>query len=370
MNHNSTLRIEKLRGVGTVELTFDANRRVFVLLGENGIGKTKTLEALFQILLKNCSQFKLPYQLNQNVYSDAHQLAGQTGQNQAGNEINEEPDIGIINFLEKHSHPVVFIGSQTRGHITHQASNIQQIGDYESRKNKYFNEIIRGMAKDFSSLGMSSSIESWFVTIAQSANVYQKSRDNRQSEIETVLSLMHQVDSAVDPSYLQISGEGRVFIKVDGIEKDLTHLSSGYASLLKMFQTIVSGYGYFTNEINLSRVNGYVLIDEIDNHLHLKWQISIIPLLKKVLPNTTFIITSHSPVVVNLLKEGEAYLLGRDEDKVVRSKKLGTPSNKVINDLIDTAFDTDLAGARLANIDHDAQKRGKEALLKLLDDDA
>ena len=43
--------IEGLRGVGRVELAFEEGQRAYVLLGRNAVGKTKTLEALFQAAL-------------------------------------------------------------------------------------------------------------------------------------------------------------------------------------------------------------------------------------------------------------------------------------------------------------------------------
>ena len=59
--------------------------------------------------------------------------------------------------------------------------------------------------------------------------------------------------------------------------------------------------------------NGIVLIDEIDLHLHPKWQQTIIPNLLNTFPNVQFIITTHSPLVlttvhhtcIRILKDGK-----------------------------------------------------------------
>ncbi len=45
-----------------------------------------------------------------------------------------------------------------------------------------------------------------------------------------------------------------------------------------------------------------VMVDEIDLHIHPKWQISILPVLARALPNIQFIVTSHSPLVVGSLE--------------------------------------------------------------------
>ena len=44
------------------------------------------------------------------------------------------------------------------------------------------------------------------------------------------------------------------------------------------------------------------MIDEIDLHLHPKWQMTALPTIAKTLPNIQFIATSHSPLVVGSLE--------------------------------------------------------------------
>ena len=43
---------------------------------------------------------------------------------------------------------------------------------------------------------------------------------------------------------------------------------------------------------------GIVLVDEIDLHLHPRWQVSLIPKLKQVFPKLQFVATTHSPMVL------------------------------------------------------------------------
>ena len=55
------INIKDLRGVGDVELNLDDTKRVFVFFGSNGVGKTKTLEALFLFLLGKVKDFSTPF---------------------------------------------------------------------------------------------------------------------------------------------------------------------------------------------------------------------------------------------------------------------------------------------------------------------
>lgn len=52
---------------------------------------------------------------------------------------------------------------------------------------------------------------------------------------------------------------------------------------------------------------GIVLIDEIETHLHLELQKNIMPLLTTMFPNIQFVVTSHSPFILNSLQNVVIY---------------------------------------------------------------
>ena len=58
---------------------------------------------------------------------------------------------------------------------------------------------------------------------------------------------------------------------------------------------------------------GIVLIDEVETHLHLELQKIVMPILTKVFPNIQFIITTHSPFVLNSLSNAVAFDLENRE---------------------------------------------------------
>jgi energy-coupling factor transporter ATP-binding protein EcfA2 len=60
-----------------------------------------------------------------------------------------------------------------------------------------------------------------------------------------------------------------------------------------------------------------VLVDEIDLHLHPKWQRTIMSFLSDRFPNTQFIVTAHSPLVVQAAGNANIVLLRREGDHVV-----------------------------------------------------
>jgi predicted ATP-binding protein involved in virulence len=48
-----------------------------------------------------------------------------------------------------------------------------------------------------------------------------------------------------------------------------------------------------------------VLIDEIDAHMHPAWQRTIAPTLKELFPDLQVLATTHSPMIVGTLSEGQ-----------------------------------------------------------------
>jgi energy-coupling factor transporter ATP-binding protein EcfA2 len=60
-----------------------------------------------------------------------------------------------------------------------------------------------------------------------------------------------------------------------------------------------------------------VLVDEIDLHMHPRWQRQIIEYLTQRFPNTQFIVTAHSPLIVQAAGDANIVLLRREGDHVV-----------------------------------------------------
>ena len=60
------------------------------------------------------------------------------------------------------------------------------------------------------------------------------------------------------------------------------------------------------------RTTGMVLIDEIDMHLHPRWQRRIIDDLKRTFPRIQFVATSHSPFIIQSLEPGELRVLDKE----------------------------------------------------------
>lgn len=368
------ITFEGLTGVGKVELDLDEEQRVFALIGTNGVGKTKCLEALFlwrflsnQAVQKSFSTITnqvFAKRLISQVTRDNEQVF--VSKLMAGSEDRSKISEVVVR-TQLHTRPVIFLGAKARANIDKPVVQVGILGNFEERQKTYWNEILKKINdSNMASIGMQSNISEWFVLRAQSANPYQKAGDNRKIEIDTLLRLLHRVDTRVDPAFLEIDGTNQVAIKVNAVVTRLQHLSSGFTSLLKMLQAIVAGFANFTNEVNLTNVPGIVLIDEIESHLHVSWQAKIIPLLKELFPKTTFYVATHSPVVLSQLQEGEAYLLNREVDGVVRSRMIDGPNRKAIFDVLNDGLGLNLNQLKIERTTPKTQVEAKRRMLDLL----
>lgn len=72
-------------------------------------------------------------------------------------------------------------------------------------------------------------------------------------------------------------------------------ISAGEASIIGIFAEIIRQADRLHANILLNDIEGIVLIDEIDKHLHVKLQNEVLPKLMNLFPKVQFIISSHSP---------------------------------------------------------------------------
>ncbi|WP_213712406.1 AAA family ATPase [Cedecea lapagei] len=96
------------------------------------------------------------------------------------------------------------------------------------------------------------------------------------------------------------------------IRTPLNIVSSGFRSVLAMVCDIMAGLmnpEYNPNFKALDSATGVVLIDEVEAHLHPRWKMQIMKGLRRALPNMTFIATTHDPLCLRGMSEGEVVVL-------------------------------------------------------------
>ena len=93
---------------------------------------------------------------------------------------------------------------------------------------------------------------------------------------------------------------------------DFNALSSGYQAVLDIVLDIIMRMQNQTQRAFDFNLPGIVLVDEIETHLHLELQRNIMPFLTAVFPNIQFIVTSHSPFILNSIQNVVIYDLEKN----------------------------------------------------------
>lgn len=95
----------------------------------------------------------------------------------------------------------------------------------------------------------------------------------------------------------------------------LEELSDGYSSvihivsdlIMRMDKNWISG-----DKLSEYNAEGIVLIDELETHLHIELQRKILPFLTDFFPRIQFIVTTHSPYILNSVSNAKVYDLERN----------------------------------------------------------
>lgn len=116
-------------------------------------------------------------------------------------------------------------------------------------------------------------------------------------------------------------------ICTEGKRFKFTEVSDGFSAILDIIADLILKMQGDNSVSNEYQKEGIVLIDEIETHLHLGLQKNILPFLTKLFPNIQFIVTTHSPFVLNSIPNAVAYDL---EHRKVLSDDLTEYSYEVL----------------------------------------
>ena len=154
---------------------------------------------------------------------------------------------------------------------------------------------------------------SWFKTFEDSALKFNKDKTLYYAFTNALVSIV--------PEWQEVRFhwglDDMVGKQKDGTWLPLSDLSDGYRSTIRLAADIAYRAIKLNPHLGINAVKeteGIVLIDEIDMHLHPKWQQRIVSDLKKTFPKLQFIVTTHSPFIVQSLKADE--VLNLDENKI------------------------------------------------------
>jgi predicted ATP-binding protein involved in virulence len=118
-------------------------------------------------------------------------------------------------------------------------------------------------------------------------------------------------------------GRSEIVVSIEGNPQPFSNLSAGQKMMIGLIadiaiKIVTQNTSFLAEELDLGieklpqilqQTSGLVLIDEVDVHLHPKWQRQVVNDLKTTFPSIQFVCTTHSPFIIQSIEQGELRIL-------------------------------------------------------------
>lgn len=338
-NHFITkIFIKKLRHLENIEIDLDDKECKHLLLtGKNGVGKTTILNTIRNYLL--CIE-------NWTIQS-IHSWEGDLNQfkYQLENETDEKNIVLTKNCINE-------LESNLAVYKVHGLNLDFSVDEYEL--NAFFNQgkyifayfgadrqinvkVPDGIEKVNlkNSYSLSDNPSDIFIKYLVDLKTQQSFARNEEDDevVQNIESWFERLENALrvilDDESIKLKFDYRNYdfkLIQDGREPyGLNELSSGYSSIINIVSDLIlrMDKNRASEERNYAfDTEGIVLIDEIETHLHIELQKKILPFLTSFFPNIQFIVSTHSPFVLNSIDNAVIY----DLEKRIRVENLSSYS--------------------------------------------
>jgi predicted ATP-binding protein involved in virulence len=324
--HLTKVEIKNLKSLGnfTWELTGDDTLTGWhVLLGDNGSGKSTFLRACAIALMgpKNAMGLRLPWQdWVQHREKEARISIGLTQDSVdqwTGKGNTTAGKLRAAVKINEHGITTTEVSPSPNRHIWGGAGWFtSSFGPYRrfSGGNKDHEKLFYSTPKLASHLSLFGEDVALSETLGWLKELHYTKLNDESSGIrnsssgrllDNIKNFINQDDFLPNGSKLEeITPKGITFKDPNGEIIDITELSDGFRSVLSMTLELIRllsinfGQGHlFSSDSAQIIVPGVVIIDEIDVHLHPRWQRAIGPWMTTHFPAIQFIVTTHSPLV-------------------------------------------------------------------------
>jgi len=137
------------------------------------------------------------------------------------------------------------------------------------------------------------------------------------------------------------------------------------AWIVDLSSRLFERYGTLTDPLSGPAV---CLVDEIDLHLHPRWQRDLITRLTALFPNTQFIATAHSPLVVQAAPDANIVVLKRQGDSVIIDNAPRSVRKWRVDQILTSEL-FDIPSARAPELDEAIRERDEILAKPVLSDD-
>ncbi len=301
----------------------DVERKQLILTGKNGSGKTSVLDALkecFKDMLK--FYYKDLCEKHVNLVNNILEIKGQK-QVQSSKRLSEFDELRYIEGNISYS-------MGRNGALQEIIADINEIFDLKTtfEKSKFivaFFEARRGsnlkQPKGINKIDLNESYSidekanSDFIQYLVNLKAQRSfARDEKKTETVNAIDNWFELfenflKEIFEDENLKLEFNSEEFnfniIQRNRSKFDFNTLADGYSAILNIITELILRMEK-TKTKNYD-IQGIVLIDEIETHLHIDLQKKVLPFLTRFFPKIQFIVTTHSPFVLNSLPNAVIY---------------------------------------------------------------
>lgn len=284
------IRIENFGAIGLLQLDLSGSMSslapCFALLGENGVGKSTVLRAVAMALSGKAYTRRLGLSSNALLPSNANK--GEVRVSIVG-----QPDLVMtlrrnrpIDFSKQTSSSLVLAYGATR--LLPRGRHKPKSGERHAKIDNLFDPFLP-----------LTDPEQWLAGL----------NPHRLSNVNGVLQRLLPPEQRLE-LVRDDTGQGLKVLIAGDPERRICELSDGYQSMLGIAVDIMQVM--FLAYESMESAQGVVLIDELGNHFHPAWRLRCVSALRTAFPRVQFIFSTHDPLCLRGLVEGEVAVLRRN----------------------------------------------------------
>ena len=343
MEHYITdLWIDDLRHLSDIHIELNHERRTSLLLtGKNGSGKTTVLQALRAYLQavndERLQDLEVNYPAQMNVLKRMMQHA----KNESKKDEAQKNYEHYLKIIKNYGHGLRVVFNNING-IEHSYREGKYLTAYYRSDRK--TNIIKQRNVEDVMLNTSYSLDSSpgnellkYLVHLKTQQAYARNENDMavvQMLDEWFARFLNALRVLLDDQRIQLKYDYKNYnfqILEDGREPyGFDQLSDGYSAALQIVADLIlrmEQNWLKTGKLSSYDTEGIVLIDELETHLHIGLQKTILPFLTGFFPNIQFIVSTHSPYILNSIENCVVYDL---ENRIRMEDMSGYPAEGIV----------------------------------------
>lgn len=325
MEHYITeINIEKLRHLSNIVISLNPEQRQHLIItGKNGSGKTSLLVAL-QKYLRAINEDKLNYLMEDCIpgLQKAEEKLNKAKTEKEKYEIKTKPSYEYYIKVIKQYADGVKVSFNNCEYLESLYAQGDFITAYFPANRK--TQIVRAQGVEDIKLSEAYAVNSQPGQLLHKYMVHLKTQQayaRNEGDLVTVDRIQSWFDRFVEALQILLDDDS-IELEYDYKEYDfkihesgrnpfgLDELSDGYSSVVQIVSDMILRMDknwLLGDRISQYDIEGIVLIDEIETHLHIALQKKIMPFLTEFFPRIQFIVTTHSPYILSSLANVKVY---------------------------------------------------------------